>query len=100
MQAYPDAKVTLNTRADLDAWFQSVDDTFGDMSRSWIFYIAHFFNSALFWIFHVMTYGFLGLDFRGDWQCNGKEVYWEHVARIRSLNLPVGKLLEWSVEQG
>lgn len=100
MRAYPDAKVILNERTDLDGWFRSFDATFGDMDRSWVLWVAHLFNSELFWIVHTMSHGFLGAFFRGDWRKNGKEVYREHVSRIRGLGLPEDKLLVWNVEQG
>ena len=101
MEAYPDAKVILNVRKDLDAWYQSFDATVGQLSGNWVLWLAHWFSSELFWIVHVMNHGFLGSRFwRGGWRRNGKDVYSEHVQKIRDLDLPAEKLLEWSVEDG
>ncbi|KAL4779905.1 hypothetical protein BJX76DRAFT_364838 [Aspergillus varians] len=102
--AYPDAKVILNTRTDLDAWHKSMQATMGyfdinpvdwDWCKSW-------FGAELFWIRQAMCRTMMPAFFRGSFERNGKVVYEEHVAMVRDLGrgMPEGRLLEWSVEDG
>ncbi|KAI1346430.1 hypothetical protein F5Y01DRAFT_308270 [Xylaria sp. FL0043] len=97
--AYPDAKVILNIRPDLDAWYTSTISTFcGNMvPRSHL--LLSYFDAELFWFFH----GFLTTMFRefyhGSFEKNGKWIGEEHIAMVRGL-VPKDKLLEWKVEDG
>ncbi len=50
IKAYPDAKVVLNTRGDLDAWMQSMEDSFLRSSRSWALRYLPLFDSNFWWI--------------------------------------------------
>ncbi|KAJ5582946.1 hypothetical protein N7535_001566 [Penicillium sp. DV-2018c] len=72
--AYPNAKVILNVRRDLDSWYQK------------ILLIGTGNNDAAI--------------FQGSFASNGKWVYQQHVAMIRGLGLPEDRLLQWSVEDG
>jgi hypothetical protein len=100
--AYPNAKVILNVRRDLDAWYRSMEQTMGyfdanpmdwDWCKSW-------FNAELFWIRQTMCRTMMPKFFRGSFRSNGKWVYEQHVALIRGIGLPKERLLEWSVEDG
>lgn len=100
--AYPDAKVILNTRRDLDAWHKSMQATMGyfdsnpvdwDWMKSW-------FCGELFWIRHAMCRTMMPTFFRGSFASNGKWVYEQHVAMVRGLGLSEERLLEWSVDDG
>lgn len=100
--AYPDAKVILNVRKNLDGWYSSMEQTMGyfdknpvdwDWCKSW-------FNADLFWIRQTMCRTMMPRFFRGKFHSNGKWVYGEHIAMVRGLNLPEDRLLEWSVEDG
>ncbi|KAE8341883.1 hypothetical protein BDV24DRAFT_163106 [Aspergillus arachidicola] len=100
--AYPDAKVILNTRRDLDGWYKSMQATMGyfdrdpvdwDWCKSW-------FCAELFWIRQCMCRTMMRRFFRGSFESNGKWVYEAHVAQIRGSGLPEERLLEWSVEDG
>ncbi|KAL2807822.1 hypothetical protein BJX63DRAFT_57265 [Aspergillus granulosus] len=100
--AYPDAKVILNTRTDLDARHKSMQATMGyfdcnpvdwDWCKSW-------FSAELFWVRQTMCRTLMPTFFRGSFVSNGKWVYEQHVATIRGLGLPEERLLEWSVEDG
>lgn len=51
--AYPDAKVVLNTRSDLDAWLHSLRRTLVCVNESWAFYLMSIFNRECFWAWHV-----------------------------------------------
>lgn len=102
IDAYPDAKVVLNVRHDLDAWEVSMRNTMGyfdknpmdwDWCKSW-------FSAELFWIRQTMSRTMMPRFFRGSLESNGKWVYRQHVAMIKGLGLPKERLLEWSVEDG
>lgn len=51
--AYPEAKVVLNVRRDLDAWERSVVDTLVKVNRSWAFWLASWFDRECFWAWNV-----------------------------------------------
>ncbi|KAF6514847.1 hypothetical protein HZS61_005981 [Fusarium oxysporum f. sp. conglutinans] len=104
--AYPDAKVVLNYRRDLDAWHESVVKTLVSVHENWALYVLSCLGKAPFWGWHVyerfMWPGlFRALD--GNIETgiarNGKWVYKEHCNMIRGL-VPKDKLLEWTVEDG
>ncbi|KAE8387034.1 P-loop containing nucleoside triphosphate hydrolase protein [Aspergillus alliaceus] len=108
IEAYPDAKVILNTRRDLDAWHRSILKTIvQEVEDRWIVRIMRFFNAGMFWSWEVfMTHGYPGLfqsarsgNARAGIECNGKWVYREHSNMIRGL-VPKERLLEWSAEDG
>lgn len=100
--AYPDAKVILNVRKDLDDWYASMQQTMGyfdknpvdwDWCKSW-------FNADLFWVRQAMCRTMMPRFFRGSFHSNGKWVYEQHVAMVRGLGVPEDRMLEWSVEDG
>ncbi|KAJ5619114.1 hypothetical protein N7510_003098 [Penicillium lagena] len=100
--AYPNAKVILNVRRDLDGWYRSMQQTMGyfdsnpvdwDWCKSW-------FSAELFWVRQAMCRTLMPRFFRGSFHSNGKWVYEQHVASIRGLGLPDHQLLEWSVDDG
>lgn len=47
--AYPEAKVILNTRKDMDAWMRSMNESVINVNRNWILYSMHWFSKRLFW---------------------------------------------------
>lgn len=102
IEAYPNAKVILNLRRDLDGWQSSVQNTMvyfdknpmdWDWCKSW-------FSAELFWIRQTMSRTMMPRFFRGSFESNGKWVYEQHVAMVRGLDLPEDQFLEWSVEDG
>ncbi|KAI2694602.1 hypothetical protein DTO006G1_5634 [Penicillium roqueforti] len=102
IEAYPNAKVILNVRRDLDGWQSSMQNTMGyfdknpmdwDWCKSW-------FSAELFWIRQTMSRTMMPRFFRGSFESNGKWVYEQHVAMVRGLGIPEDQLLEWSVEDG
>ncbi|KAJ5668721.1 hypothetical protein N7462_009791 [Penicillium macrosclerotiorum] len=100
--AYPNAKVILNIRHDLDSWYKSMEQTMGYFDRNpfdWD-WCKSWFCADLFWIRQTMCRSMMPRFFRGSFQSNGKWIYEEHIAMIRGLGLPDDKLLEWSVEDG
>ncbi|KAK2591935.1 hypothetical protein QQS21_010377 [Conoideocrella luteorostrata] len=104
--AYPDAKVVLNTRPDLDAWHESVNKTIVSISESWFFWLIGLLDREAFWAFHVYDRMFWPMLFRAPdgnlaaaIRRNGKWVYREHCNMVRGL-VPKENLLEWNVSDG
>ncbi|SPO00995.1 uncharacterized protein DNG_03744 [Cephalotrichum gorgonifer] len=104
--AYPEAKVVLNVRRDLDAWRRSARGTLVKANRSWAFYLASWFDRECFWAWTVyerylwpLLFRAPGGDFGGAIDRNGKWIYKEHSAMIKGL-VPADRLLEWSVDEG
>ncbi|OAQ78514.1 NAD dependent epimerase/dehydratase [Purpureocillium lilacinum] len=104
--AYPEAKVVLNTRADLDEWYRSVDKTIVGVNDSWVFWLTGLFNREAFWAWHVAERLMWALLFRAPdgnmataIRRNGKWIYREHCNMIRGL-VPKDRLLEWNVGDG
>jgi hypothetical protein len=100
--AYPNAKVILNTRQDIDSWYTSMQQTMGYFDKNpadWD-WVKSWFNADLFWIRQTMCRTMMPRFFRGSFAANGKWVYEQHVAMVRGLGLPQDRLLEWSVGDG
>jgi hypothetical protein len=51
--AYPEAKVVLNMRRDLDSWERSLENTLVHANESWGFWIASWLDRECFWAWHV-----------------------------------------------
>ncbi|KAI1373084.1 hypothetical protein F4677DRAFT_448677 [Hypoxylon crocopeplum] len=100
--AYPDAKVILNVRRDLDAWYRSFESTMGVFDRNPmnLDWVLSWFCRDLFWIRQCMSRKMVPLFFRGSFARNGKEVYKDHVDLVRKMELSPDRFLEWSVEDG
>lgn len=97
--AYPEAKVILNVRSNLDSWHKSMYASFGASQDSWFIQSLRHFSARLYW---TMQFGLVENSkffFRGDFRTNGKWVYEEHTAMIRGL-VPKENLLDWSAEDG
>ncbi|KAF9873074.1 hypothetical protein CkaCkLH20_09584 [Colletotrichum karsti] len=106
IRAYPDAKVVLNVRRDLDRWHESAVKTLVHVNESWSFWVASLLDREAFWAWHVYERFLWALFFRapdgdmaGAIKRNGKWIYREHCDMIRGL-VPPERLLEWSVDEG
>lgn len=101
--AYPDAKVILNGRSDLDAWHASAVKNLARIKESWLLYTLSNLTRMGFWSWTVYETYLWGELFRGDpsrgIRCNGKWIYREHYNMIRGL-VPKENLLEWTVGDG
>lgn len=53
IEAYPDAKVVLNVRGDLDKRHQSTINTLVGGSKSWLFWCMSGFGKGTFWAWHL-----------------------------------------------
>ncbi|OJD16578.1 hypothetical protein AJ78_03269 [Emergomyces pasteurianus Ep9510] len=105
--AYPEAKVILNVRGDIDKWYESaVKNLCHKINDQWGLWLLSWFSSELWWMWHVYERFLWMRLFRcsdsslqsGLVYC-GKFIYREHSAMIRGL-VPSERLLEWKVEDG
>lgn len=103
--AYPDAKVILNVRPDINAWYRSIDKTIVQgVDQSWTIWGMQWFSAEFHWLYSLyLNYGYPGV-FRSvtttdGIQQNAKWVYRDHCNMVRGM-VPKDKLLEWSVEDG
>ncbi|KAK4207830.1 P-loop containing nucleoside triphosphate hydrolase protein, partial [Rhypophila decipiens] len=106
IEAYPDAKVILNMRRDVEGWHKSVVGTLVKANQSWGFWIASWLDRECFWAWHVYErFLWTGLfrasdgDLKKAVERNGRGVYYEHHAMIRGL-VPKERLLEWYIDDG
>lgn len=107
IEAYPDAKVILNTRRNTDAWHASVMSNIVAVNEDWLKWLLCWFNADLWWQWHVHQRVlwptlFRCPDFRylrSGVEPFGHTIHKHHSDMIREL-VPTEKLLEWHVEDG
>ena len=83
IQAYPDAKVVLNLRRDIDAWHRSaMKSLVQNMFVNWTAIVLSCFNAEFFWVYHIYARFFWPRLFRVVDQSptfeiasNGKSIY-------------------------
>lgn len=67
IEAYPEAKVVLNYRGDLDKWHESYVKTVIATISSWRFHIVGLFEARMWWSLHaayrIMFPNFLGMPY-------------------------------------
>ncbi|KAK0634394.1 P-loop containing nucleoside triphosphate hydrolase protein [Bombardia bombarda] len=91
VRAYPEAKVVLNMRRDVDGWVESLGRTLVRANESWGFWVASWLDRECFWAWHVYERFMWPLLFRAGGV--------EHSSMIRGL-VPKERLLEWYIEDG
>ncbi|KAH6621582.1 hypothetical protein B0J18DRAFT_411313 [Chaetomium sp. MPI-SDFR-AT-0129] len=104
--AYPQAKVVLNMRRDLDGWERSLENTLVHANESWGFWLASWLDRECFWAWHVYERFLWPVLFRAPdgnmkraIRANARWVQREHANMIRGL-VPKDRLLEWYIEDG
>lgn len=97
--AYPEAKVILNIRKDVDAWHKSVMETLILLQSSWLFWLRSWFCAELFWVHEGFFRGNWHTFYRGSFESNSRKVLEEHCRTVKHL-VPPGQLLEWDVHDG
>lgn len=106
--AYPDAKVVLNGRRDLDAWHRSMNKTIGqEVGQNWILWYLRWFSAEMHWMYSLyLRFGFPGVFRCAKGGCttdsvarNAKWIYRDHYNMVRGM-VPKENLLEWTVEDG
>lgn len=107
IEAFPDAKVILNTRRDLDAWHRSIVKTIASRDQSWMLWLLCRFNSEMFWMWDMTHNFWMPGMYHSQWPATttngllycGKWVYRDHCNMVRGM-VPKEQLLEWTVEDG
>lgn len=99
MAYYPKAKVILNRRRDMNAWFSSTQDRSQEMF-SWWMWMLSWVDGRLYWLWrmsYLVMYGYYDDDFKG----NGKGYAKAHYVDLQDYLKDHGReYLEWSVEDG
>ncbi|KAI0202105.1 hypothetical protein F4808DRAFT_78568 [Astrocystis sublimbata] len=103
---YPEAKVVLNRRSDLDKWSRSMENTVVPLTENWLFYLASWFDARTFWSYHLNIRWMAGFTWRNpadglkrSLRGRGKWVYRDHCNMIKG-TIPPERLLEWTVDDG
>lgn len=97
IKAYPDAKVILNTRKDMDRWYESHLETFSWGPSIWL---ASWFAAEVYWLSKCHDIPFEAF-YWGSFRATGKWRYREHVAMVKGLMAARPEdLLEWTVQDG
>lgn len=107
IRVYPEAKVILNGRRDMDAWHRSAINHIASINESWSLFLVSRWTWYGFWTWNMYQNMFWHKLFRTTTEQtmgqavrqNGKWVYREHYDMIRGL-VPPERLLEWTVEDG
>ncbi|OQE47088.1 hypothetical protein PENCOP_c001G02756 [Penicillium coprophilum] len=105
LAAYPDAKVVLNLRPDMDAWYRSINKTIVQgVDQSWTVWAMQWFSPEIHWLCSLyLRDGYPGIfhstTTKDGIERNAKWVYRDHCNMVRGM-VPKDNLLEWSVEDG
>lgn len=105
IRAYPDAKIIINKREDVEAWYQSNLASVLRQNAGGYQYVRSYFESEIFWIQRVLQAIFMGY-FRWDFAGYGKEVYRQHydeIDRVIAEEEKAGRrrqVLRWKIEDG
>jgi hypothetical protein len=98
IKAYPDAKVILNRRRDVDAWYRSMQETAMGVF-TWPLWALHFWDRDLFWIYSVFELGLMVWAQR-DFDSHGKAMAAEHYRTLEDVCKRDGReYLDWSAEE-
>lgn len=100
LRAYPNAKVVLNRRADLDAWYESQKTTVDTLHRDWLTVLRSLFDNDLFWVWQGIRWGPRKLA-RGNFEQYGRAMYHDHYAQLEAECRKQGReYLDWTVQDG
>lgn len=101
LAAYPDAKVILNRRKDVDAWHASMKGSIFKTFDNVFLRACRLFSSRLFWLWRIHDLSF-GVRVKGnDFDKYGKDFYIEHYAELEKILNESGRpYLDWYVEDG
>lgn len=99
MLAYPNAKIILNRRQDLNAWHRSMQRTVIPIFSPFMWWCC-WFDRGLFWVWR--NYYLSVIEWaKGDFNRYGKEAYVAHYAQMEEACQRNGReYLDWSVEDG
>jgi len=98
---YPDAKVILNRRRNMDSWHRSLGEAADMVLGSWFLWMLSWFDAELFWWYWsaVLWMGIMGKGV--SFEKYGKEWGVEYYERLERKMWREGKLyLDWVVQDG
>jgi len=99
MLAYPDAKIILNRRQDLNAWFWSMQRTAIAVLNPFSWWCC-WFDKGLFWMWRLYHLSLIEWA-KGDSNRYGKEAYITHYSQTEeACQRNAREYLNWSVEDG
>lgn len=100
LAAYPNAKVVVNRRRDMDAWHKSVGDTIMKIFHNRLLRTCSWFNSSLFWLWRLHELSW-EKPIEGNWDKNGKRFAVDHYNSIeQALKAQSREYIDWYVEEG
>ena len=104
LSAFPDAKVILNHRFDIEAWHESVLNTVEKFNEGWYDWLLTLFHAELFGqqrcFFWLLRNRFGGRG-SGDFERYGRKWYRDHCSGLRKrLEAEGREFLWWKVEDG
>lgn len=102
LDAYPDAKVILNRRADVDAWAASWEATLGYNYDDWYQWWTHLWDAKLFWCYRILyaTVEDTRLDAQGR-RRPIQDAYREHYSVMeKKMDAEGREFLRWGVQDG
>lgn len=100
LRAYPEAKVVLNRRRDVDKWHASMMATLGNMYSDWGSWARQWVEAENFWLMRIVRAGFYP-KYRWDVARHGVEVYNQHYADLEAECRRQGReWLDWTVQDG
>jgi hypothetical protein len=104
IKAYPEGKIIVNYREDVEAWHRSVVNSWSTAEKraGWIHPLLVWFHAKMFWVNvneHRLTYGGL---WRGDYRKNAKAAYRDHYAMLEELTKGMGsdRVLQFKAQDG
>ena len=99
LQAYPDAKVVLSYRKDVNAWYRSYLASLDKIYMDWPSWSRQWFDNETFWIVRALVW--LRSRSRFDFKKNGKAMYRRHYEEIEAeLRLQGRESLYWEAKDG
>ncbi|CAJ2505715.1 Uu.00g131090.m01.CDS01 [Anthostomella pinea] len=100
LRAYPDAKVILNRRDDVDVWYESQRKTIDTIWTDWRSILRACFERECFWVWRLVVWNPRAL-YEWDFQKNGKTGYAKHYDELEAECRSQGReWLDWRVQDG
>ena len=100
--AYPNAKIVLNRRSDLQKWKTSFEGSVLPLLDSWKYWWMSWFEADLFWN-HWLTLKMYRLMLEGNFgRCaiGAYQLHWDEVEDVLKEQMRMESCLEWTVEDG
>lgn len=101
LAAYPNAKVILNRRRDVQDWKRSFREAILPLVNSWAYWIVGWLNAEWFWLQLLTNTMHCRELFRGDFEKIAESTYVQHYENLEAImRRDEREWLDWSVEDG